>query len=84
MALNLSPLEKRLDKLTGPSPVTKPVIIVGFGLDNSHPITHATCRGVRYAPEAGETEPDLIARITNANPATMESGLVIFIYRGNV
>lgn len=82
MSLNLSPLEKRLDKLTGPSPVTKPVLVVGFGLDRS-PITHAICRGVRYVPEAEESEPDLITRITNTTPATHESGVVVFIYREN-
>lgn len=81
MALNISPLERRLDKLTGPSPVTKPVLIVGFGADNSHPISHAMCRGVRYVPTDREAELDLINRITTENPATMESGLVIFIYR---
>lgn len=80
MALNLSPLERRLDKLTGPSPVTKPVLLVGFGTDNS-PINHVICRGVRYVPETEEAEPDLIARITTKNPATHESGLVIFIFR---
>ena len=83
MGLNLSLLERRLDKLTGPSPVTKPVLIVGFGLDRS-PITHATCRGTRYVPTDREAEPDLIARISTDHPATMESGLVIFIYRDNV
>ncbi len=82
MALNISPLERRLDKLTGPSPLSKPVLIVGFGLDRS-PITHAICRGVRYVPETGETEPDLIARIIHENPATHESGVVVFIYRDN-
>ena len=83
MALNLSPLEKRLDRLTGPSPLSKPVLIVGFGVDNS-PITHAICRGSRYVQETEEAELDLINRITQENPATMESGLVIFIYRDNV
>lgn len=81
MGLNLSLLERRLDRLTGPSPLSKPVIIVGFGLDNSHPISHAMCRGVRYVPTDREAELDLINRITTENPATMESGLVIFIYR---
>jgi hypothetical protein len=80
MALNLSPLERRLDKLTGPSPVTKPVLLVGFGTDNS-PINHVICRGVRYVQEAGEAEPALIARIIHKNPATHESGVVVFIYR---
>ncbi len=82
MGLNLLQLEKRLDRLMGPSPLSKPVLIVGFGLDRS-PITHATCRGVRYAPEAGEAEPDLINRIIHKNPATHESGVVVFIYRDN-
>ena len=81
MALNLSLLERRLDKLTGPPPVSKPVLIVGFGVDDSRPISHAICRGDRYDPDAEESEPDLIARITNENPATHESGLVIFIFR---
>lgn len=80
MGLNLLPLERRLDKLTGPSPATKPVLVVGFGTDN-FPINHVICRGVRYVPETEEAEPDLIARITTENPATHESGVVILIYR---
>ena len=80
MALNLSPLERRLDRLTGPSPLSKPVLVVGFGTDNS-PINHVICRGVRYVPQAEETEPALIARIIHKNPATHEGGVVVFIYR---
>ena len=80
MALNLSPIEKRLDRITEPSPLSKPVLIVSFGADKS-PINHVICRGVRYVPETEEAQSDLIARITTENPATQESGVVIFIFR---
>lgn len=77
--MNIASLERRLDKLAGPEPETKPAMVADFVPGG--PIIGAQCGGREYTRDPGETEDDFTGRVIADNPATPECGTLVLLHR---